>query len=67
MKKLLLMLLLVVITAVSFAQVRAKVVLGGRHPIHHYHHRVYNRHYVPRRHYVRHRRPRSGVSIKAHL
>jgi hypothetical protein len=64
MKKLLFILLIIFSSTVSFAQVRAKVVLGNQHRQHRYH----QRHYVQHRYHHPYRRPhRSRVVLKARL
>ena len=67
MKKLLLIILIVFISTISFAQIHAKVTVGrqdhDRHYVHHYHHTYVQHNYYHRRHYNR----GSHVVIKARL
>ncbi len=63
MKKLLFILLIIFSSTVSFAQVRAKVVVGHQHRYHHPRHYVHHRYY----HHPYRRPHRSHVVLKARL
>jgi hypothetical protein len=75
MKKLLLMMLIVFISMISFAQIHGKVVLGRqdhqRHYVHHnyyVHHRYEQHNYYPRRRYEQHNYyPRRHYSHGSHV